>query len=817
MKRILLLLFFVSAILQAQTITIPDSTFKANLLASDSSNSIAYGTTGYIKIDANSDSQIQLSEALAVTRLKLNYTSIHSLQGILSFPNLTELECKSTQLASLNPAGLAYLTRLDIGFSSVQTLSVTGLPALEYLICSNNGMDTLTGLTDCPNLINVYCGTNSITTLDCTGLTHLESFNCEYNHLTELKVAGCSNLVQLCCRGHSIPNLDVSGLTNLSQLYTENNYGPVPNKTLNASGCSGLVSLVATGNGLNEVNLTGCVALQGLLLSSNHLTAIDLSDLVSLVALNLNNNPIETVDASECINLQNCQLLDMTLLESLNIKNGAAETAQIAGDTVLQYICADENDVAGLHTQIILDNSLAVCNPYCDFVPGGQYNTISGYVRYDFSGNGCDETDFPIPFFKVGVNYGNTNLENVYSDSTGHYSIYRGIGDLNLTPHAENSTFFTVSPPISNVPFLTANGSVEIRDFCVAPNGFHPDLEVLLVPVTQPRPGFPCEYDILYKNKGNQLLSGDITFTYNVGALNYISSNPDVGMPVNGQFSFSYSNLLPFEKRWSRIFFLVHGPTEASPVNIGDVLEFSLSGSSSIGDQIPLDNQFVVNSIVQGSYDPNEKICVEGNTVSTSKIGDYLHYIINFENTGNYPAENIVVKDMIDTAKFDIASLQVLNTSHPAVTRITGNKTEFIFENINLDPAAHGNVVFKIKTKSTLVAGNTVTNKADIFFDYNAQITTNTASTTFQNLGIGENTSNASVSIYPNPSKGLVHVTSDSEIKTISVFDIQGRLTASHIIGEMNAALDIDNYAPGMYILKVTTAKGSKIQKLIKE
>jgi hypothetical protein len=49
------------------------------------------------------------------------------------------------------------------------------------------------------------------------------------------------------------------------------------------------------------------------------------------------------------------------------------------------------------------------------------------------------------------------------------------------------------------------------------------------------------------------------------------------------------------------------------------------------------------------------------------------------------------------------------------------------------------------------------------------------------------------------------------------VFDIQGRLTASHIIGDANAVLDIQGYAPGMYILKVTTAKGNKIQKLIKE
>ena len=40
---------------------------------------------------------------------------------------------------------------------------------------------------------------------------------------------------------------------------------------------------------------------------------------------------------------------------------------------------------------------------------------------------------------------------------------------------------------------------------------------------------------------------------------------------------------------------------------------------------------------------------------------------------------------MIDTTKFDISSLQITDTSHSCVTKITNpNKVEFIFENINL-------------------------------------------------------------------------------------------------------------------------------------
>src|SRR5690606_35858803 len=63
---------------------------------------------------------------------------------------------------------------------------------------------------------------------------------------------------------------------------------------------------------------------------------------------------------------------------------------------------------------------------------------------------------------------------------------------------------------------------------------------------------------------------------------------------------------------------------------------------------------------------------------------------------------NVVVKDVIDEAKFDVNSLVPLSGSHPFQTRIKpGNIVEFFFENINLpfdDESNDGYVVFKIRT-----------------------------------------------------------------------------------------------------------------------
>ncbi|MBL0101347.1 MAG: hypothetical protein IPP49_16015 [Saprospiraceae bacterium] len=92
-------------------------------------------------------------------------------------------------------------------------------------------------------------------------------------------------------------------------------------------------------------------------------------------------------------------------------------------------------------------------------------------------------------------------------------------------------------------------------------------------------------------------------------------------------------------------------------------------------------------------------------------IGKYVDYLIRFENTGNYAAENVVVKDIIDTKTFDVSSLQITDASHEVYTRIEGNKVEFIFENINLpfdDANNDGYIAFKIKTLPTLVLGDSL-------------------------------------------------------------------------------------------------------------
>ncbi len=238
-----------------------------------------------------------------------------------------------------------------------------------------------------------------------------------------------------------------------------------------------------------------------------------------------------------------------------------------------------------------------------------------------------------------------------------------------------------------------------------------------------------------------------------------------------------------------------------------------------VDDDYSTDNYFFLKQEVFNSFDPNDKTCLEGTTIPPSMIGKYVHYLVRFENTGTANAENIVVKDIIDTNRFDINSLVPISGSHAFETRISNtNRVEFIFENINLpfdDANNDGYVAFKIKTKPNLVVGNTFSNAANIYFDYNFAIVTNNFTTTIQNpLGINQNEVE-SVSVYPNPVKDILHFNTQEPVTKITIYDVAGRIVSSNAVLENK--VDLSTLKTGNYILKIYTEKGIVNTKLVKE
>ncbi|HRG19350.1 MAG TPA: T9SS type A sorting domain-containing protein, partial [Flavobacterium lutivivi] len=126
-------------------------------------------------------------------------------------------------------------------------------------------------------------------------------------------------------------------------------------------------------------------------------------------------------------------------------------------------------------------------------------------------------------------------------------------------------------------------------------------------------------------------------------------------------------------------------------------------------------------------------------------------------------------------------------------------------------------ILFKIKSNSNLVNGDFVSKKADIFFDYNAPITTNDAITTYQVLSNPIEHFDNSIKVYPNPAKSVININSESIIEEIELYDIQGRILERHHDNSKNIALDISDRENGIYFIKIKGENGSKAEKLVKE
>lgn len=673
---------------------------------------------------------------------------------------------------------------LNINSSNIlNLLGISNFTNLQQLDCSNNQLTSL-DVSTCIDLAALYCGFNQLNSLNTTNCINLSYLSCKQNQLTTLDASSCFNLNYLECGGNDLTSLNVTGL-------------------------SALTLLTCGSNNLSDIDVSTCTSLQILSCGYNQLTSIDISACSSVYSLDCEFNPQLTI---------------------INIKNNTPFNA-FSGSSFefndcpnIQYICSDENKTQMVQ-QKITNYGYTNChvNSYCSFTPNGVYYEINGNTKFDSNTNGCDVNDIHYPNLQFSVTNG-SNTGTFIANSTGDYYVPVSAGSHTITPVLENPTYFNISPTSFTVNFPTL-ASPFTQDFCVTANGVHSNVEITLIPTTPARPGFDSDYKIVYKNKGNQIENGTVTFTYfQEDALDLVNATPifDIQNTTGNTtiYTWNYANLQPFETREILVTINLNSPMETPPLNAGDILSIEAQITIINNDEDLSNNYSAVSQNILNSYDPNDKTCLEGETVAPSMVGEYVHYVIRFENTGTYPAENIVVKDMIDTSKFDIATLIPLHGSHEFYTRINGNKVEFIFENINLDfndATNDGYVAFKIKTLPTLTVGQSFSNNANIYFDYNFPITTNTYTTTIQALANPSFVFENEFVLYPNPASSTLTIAAKNqmEVQSVEVYNLVGQVVIA--IPNATNTIDVSNLESGTYFIKVNTVNGNAVSKFVRE
>jgi Leucine-rich repeat (LRR) protein len=747
-------------------------------------------------------------------------------------PNLESLSCTNTVNSSiLMLESVPNLKELDFSgcYNLNKPIDLRLIPKLESLGCANTDISTL-NIPFPANIKKLICGSN-LNTLDLSSFTNLEYLNCANAKLTTLNINILTKLKYLDFSNNSISTMDLSAFINLEEINCSYNMLT----TLDVSNNKKLKRLSLEKNTLKSIEISNLIDLEYLNCDNNQIEILDFKDLKNVSEIHCNNNKLKKIAVNNLTKLYALESGNNALLESIEIKNGRSFAKNGYNQTYisciidglektkyLKYVCADDENVDFYKNTLLEQGNTDVqVNSYCSFKPGGITYDINGRTTVDTNLNGCDALDSVYPNLKLNITDG-TASGSFTSNASGNYTIPIIEGTHTFTPVLENPDYFSISPTTATVTF-PAQTSPFIQDFCITPNGTNPDLEVSLLPIDRARPGFDVSYKLVYKNKGNITQSGTVNLTFDDSILDLVSSNTTISSQTVNMLSWNFTNLKSFETKEILVVLNLNGPTETPVVNNGDVLNSTTTIVSLATDKTPNDNTFTLNQTVVGSFDPNDKTCLEGDIITPSLIGEYVHYLIRFENKGTYSAQNIVVKDMIDLSKFDISTLVPTSSSHQFATKISeNNKVEFIFENINLpfdDADNDGYIAFKIKTKPTLKVGDSFDNEANIYFDYNFPVLTNKATSTFKTT---LNTSDFEFSnyfkVYPIPVHEVLNISAiqNIEIQSIAVYDILGQLVIALPNVKDASKIDVSNLRTGNYFLNIKSDKGSSSMKFIK-
>lgn len=366
---------------------------------------------------------------------------------------------------------------------------------------------------------------------------------------------------------------------------------------------------------------------------------------------------------------------------------------------------------------------------YENYFYGSRYR-IKGNMFYDHNQNGVkDSLDGNFTYTQTILN---PNSLTSFTNDEGEFWFAVDTGQYTLSYSPLLYWDITTGTPEYQVNIDSNNPIVDSLDFGFAINNYITDLSPNLT--TSPNIcGSASTFWIDYLNQGTTKPDGIIELVLD-DSISYISSDilPDsiVGQSLYWHFdslSFFASGQIPL---------VVQVPDFNS---MGDSLTSVLNiyTTDSTGYFFFTDT---LSEILACSYDPNDKLVTpkgEGEQGIISK-DETLEYTVRFQNTGNAEAINIQIRDQIDE-NLDIQSIQILAASDEVHAYVQQNRwLVFQFDSILLPDSttneleSHGFVKYSIRINDDVLPNAQIFNTANIYFDYNPAIVTNTAMNTIE-------------------------------------------------------------------------------------
>ncbi len=577
---------------------------------------------------------------------------------------------------------------------------------------------------------------------------------------------------------------------------------------------------------------TGCFAITTLTLNTNNCN-FDCQSAVNLVASNTTDTSTTITWSSlpESANVPAYWSLSLVPYgEPFNeVNNLITQTPNFTFTDLMPNTCYTVYVLS--HCFINGTVSISMTDPlhFCitDCTNNGQCPEQLNLIAFvDENNNGIKEED-EILFNSGSFVYEiNDSGETIYGNSgNGNFTIFESNPDnsydFSFEVNESLSAYFSSTTTYSNINAPEGSG-LSTYYFPITSIQPYADVSVTLIGNSQPRPGFTYTNTIAIKNNGYTTVPfGNISFTKDNDVTIISVSEISIVSTATG-FDYSYWDLTPFETRYITVTMQV--PTMPT-INLGDVLTNSVSIETVENEVNLTNNTFSLSQVVVGSYDPNDKNESHGGKIVFADFtaDDYLYYTIRFENTGTAAAEFIRIEDMLES-RLDETTFEMLNASHQYNMRRTDNELVWNFFDINLPPTiedaelSQGFIHFKIKPKPGFAIGDVIENTAEIYFDYNPPIITNTIETEFvENLSVAD-FSVSTVVLYPNPTKNNFHIklSGNDLIEKVSVFDVLGKqIYVENKIERNSALVDGSPFIEGIYLVEITTTSNQRILKKI--
>lgn len=326
-----------------------------------------------------------------------------------------------------------------------------------------------------------------------------------------------------------------------------------------------------------------------------------------------------------------------------------------------------------------------------------------------------------------------------------------------------------------------------------------------------------CGYDLYQylsiQNTGNQTTGGEVDLTYDP-LLTPISFSPQ---PTN-----ILDNVLTYQVPDISIngTFGIQITYAEQPVELmGETVETQIElWYEDENNNLVFAESHTSADSVYCSYDPND---IYGFPLGSGGEGlipanTDLDYRIRFQNTGNYPATTVVLVNTLPQ-ELNWDSFIPKSSSHDYLIQRDEATREirWTFNNINLpdsssDPLGSiGNVWYSVDMND-LDQGDQILNQAEIYFDFNLPIYTNTSVHTIEGVTSVAKRQNAlPFTISPNPAQETITIKfTKLSNSLVEIYDLQGRKCLETRADAEQVNIPIHHLENGMYLIAIT--KGSE-------